>query len=132
MKMKREEILAIYEAGPEAVIKLVYSLLEINDNLQKNFQEQINKLMKQNIELQERVKYLEDQLNKNSSNSSKPPSTDGFNKPSPKSLRKKSNRKPGGQKGHPGFTLTMTETPDHIIVHPAAVCKDCGKLLAGV
>ncbi|MFT4665152.1 MAG: transposase [Polaribacter sp.] len=50
--------------------------------------------------LESRVKELEDQISKNSSNSSKPRSTDGFNKPAPKSLRGKSGLKAGGQKGH--------------------------------
>ncbi len=50
--------------------------------------------------LQETIKDLQRQLNQSSRNSSKPPSSDGFNKPSPKSQRTKSGRKPGGQKGH--------------------------------
>lgn len=42
---------------------------------------------------------LKEQVNKNSSNSSLPPSTDGYQKPAPKSLRKPSGKKAGGQKG---------------------------------
>ena len=45
--------------------------------------------------LEARIKELEDQSSKNSRNSSKPPSSDGYQKPSPKSLRKKTNRKQG-------------------------------------
>jgi hypothetical protein len=56
---------------------------------------------------------MESRLNQNSRNSSKPPSTDFFKeKPNPKSLRKKSGKKPGGQSGHPGTTLEMTDNPD--------------------
>ena len=77
--MKREEILATYEAGPEAVIKLVNTLMAT-----------ITELKEQITALQERVKALEDQLNKNSRNSSKPPSTDGFFKP--RSQRQKSDK----------------------------------------
>ena len=50
-----------------------------------------------------RIKDLEDQLSKNSLNSSKPPSTDTpFDKPAPKSRRTKTGKKVGGQKGHEG------------------------------
>jgi hypothetical protein len=56
-------------------------------------------------ELRRQVKELKDRLALNSSNSSKPPSTDGLAKPAPKSLRPKTGRRPGGQPGHPGRTL---------------------------
>lgn len=52
--------------------------------------------------LEKRIKTLKDQLSKNSRNSSKPPSSDGYSKPSPGNSRKKSTRKPGGQKGRMG------------------------------
>ena len=52
-------------------------------------------------DLRRQVKELKDRLALNSANSSKPPSTDGLAK-APKSLRKKTGRKPGGQPGHPG------------------------------
>lgn len=82
-------------------------------------------LLKENVELKQRVKVLEDQINKNSRNSSKPPSSDGLKKPVPKSLREKGKRSVGGQDGHPGHTLRMVETPDHIIVYSVDFCK-CG------
>lgn len=75
--------------------------------------------------LEKRVKELEDQLSKNSSNSSKPPSTDGFKKSPPKSLRKKSGKKPGGQKGHKGTTLKMVSKPDKVELHKVDVCENC-------
>ena len=56
------------------------------------------------LDLMERVEALEQKLAKNSRNSSKPPSSDGFNKPKPKSLRKKGRRKSGGQPGHSDLT----------------------------
>lgn len=82
-------------------------------------------LLKENAELKQRVKALEDQINKNSRNSSKPPSSDGLKKPAPKSLREKGKRSVGGQDGHPGRTLRMADTPDHIIIHPVSSCP-CG------
>jgi len=81
--------------------------------------------------LTERVVKLESQQNKNSRNSSKPPSSDGFrkSKPSPKSLRKKTGRNSGGQPGHPGKTLHMEEHPDEIIEHKLTHCPITGKSL---
>lgn len=76
-----------------------------------------------------RIKELEDQLSKNSSNSSKPPSTDQKEKPSPKSLRPKTGKKPGGQKGHKGETLLVSEYPDQTIVHKVDCCTNCAKNL---
>jgi len=64
---------------------------------------------------------------KDSDNSSMPPSKDE-NKPSrTKSLREKSNRKAGGQPGHEGKTLEMTDASDEIIEHCACFCLGCGK-----
>lgn len=79
--------------------------------------------------LEARIKELEDQVSKNSRNSSKPPSTDTFFKP-PKSLRKKSGKIVGGQKGHSGDTLKMVESPDEIVFHKVGCCENCQKELS--
>jgi transposase len=71
------------------------------------------------------IQELRDQLAKNSRNSSKPPGSDGLSKPRTRSLRKKSGRRSGGQKGHKGHTLKMAEQPDHIRVHKAPICSHC-------
>lgn len=89
----------------------------------------IQELRQQIIELKAENQKLKDQLSKNSRNSSKPPSSDGYNKPNPKSLRKKSGRKTGGQKGHPGSTLKAVEHPDRIIEHDVFACLYCGEKL---
>lgn len=105
--MTRDEIRAVYRQGEEAVISLVEALLE------------------RIAFVEERVKHLEQQIAKNSSNSSKPPSTDGLKKPAPKSLRTPSGKKSGGQPGHEGNTLARVENPDHVVIHPVNTCR-CG------
>lgn len=79
----------------------------------------------------ERIQKLEDQLARNSRNSGKPPSSDGYDQPAPrpKSLRKRSRRKSGGQPGHPGETLRMVEKPDIVKVHRVQECQHCGQSL---
>jgi transposase len=73
-------------------------------------------------------KKLKEQLGMNSQNSSKPPSTDGFNKPQPKSLRKPSGKKAGGQTGHKGSGLKLMKKPDETYDHYPDSCKSCPKL----
>lgn len=73
----------------------------------------------------ERIRTLEAQIAQNSRNSSLPPSSDGYTKPVPKSQRKKSGRKSGGQAGHMGHTLEQVDTPDDIKIHPLKKCP-CG------
>ena len=75
--------------------------------------------------LAERIQKLEDQLAKNSQNSGKPPSSDGFDKPAPRSLRKRSRKRSGGQKGHIGYKLEMVKKPDHIKKYKVAGCAHC-------
>src|SRR5659263_403929 len=88
LNITSEEILAVYEAGPEAVITLINRILAEN---QKIIEQQATRIS----ELEERVKSLEVTLNKNSTNSSKPPSTDNLarEKPNPKSSRIKTGKK---------------------------------------
>lgn len=114
--MKYEDFLDIYHTGPEAVFEMLESMSKMIALLE----EQVSEIPA----LRERVAELEAQLNMNSHNSSKPPSTDEFSKP--KSRRKKSGRLSGGQKGHPGHTLKKTANPDHIVVHRVDSCSSCG------
>jgi transposase len=79
--------------------------------------------------LQSQVADLAAQVKANSRNSSRPPSSDGLAKPSPKSLRGKSGRRPGRPKGQPGATMELTEHPDKKVRHRPAKCGCCGKSL---
>src|SRR5271157_2482981 len=77
--------------------------------------------------LKARLAELERKLGLNSSNSSKPPSSDGLKKePRVRSLREKSGKKSGGQQGHKGETLRQSEAPDAVIDHYPERCSKCG------
>jgi transposase len=92
-----------------------------------NKQQEIIKKQEAKIrELEFRIKELEGRLHQNSSNSHKPPSSDGLKKVI-KNNRVPTNRKSGGQKGHEGKTLKMVEHPDKIIFHSVKGVCDCGK-----
>lgn len=84
---------------------------------------QENNFLKQQLE-----KY---QIPKNSSNSSKPPSSDFPKIQKTQSLRTPSGKKPGGQPGHEGTTLKMTDTPDTVQKHSPNYCTCCGEDLHG-
>jgi transposase len=82
--------------------------------------------------LRAEVAELRRQLGLNSQNSSRPPSSDSpFVKPAPKSLRRRSGRRPGGQQGHPGSTLAQVADPDSTVRHEPGPCAGCGAGLAG-
>jgi transposase len=79
------------------------------------------------VELRAEVADLRARLSANSRNSSRPPSSDGLAKPpAPKSLRRRSGRKPGGQSGHEGRHLEFATRPDDVVVHVPARCGGCG------
>ena len=110
-----EEALKIYKSGLEAVVKVLCE-----------FSQAIVELQGENQGLRIRVSELEQNLAKNSRNSSKPPSSDGFLRPAPRSLREPSERKPGGQPGHEGTTLKMVEEPDQVQWHRVESRCECG------
>jgi len=76
-----------------------------------------------------KVQALAAQMKANSRNSSKPPSSDGLAKPSPKSLRGKSGRRPGRPEGQPGATMALSDHPDKVVRHRPKACSCCGKSL---
>lgn len=107
-----EEARAIYRLGEDAVVELIHSM-------NQNF-----------IIVAKRIQVLEDQLAKNSSNSGKPPSSDNpFDKPAPKSQRKRHGRSTGGQPGHEGHTLKVVADPDYEVIHRVKSCQHCQRSL---
>jgi transposase len=104
--LTREEFDKIYDQGKDAMYALFLTAIS-------------------------RIEELEQRLGMNSTNSSKPPSSDGYTKPNPKSFREKTGKKTGGQKGHPGATLAPKEVPDIIVTHEPERCA-CGHNLSDV
>src|SRR5680860_1454232 len=85
----------------------------------------------ENRALTERVAQLEARLGRNSRNSNTPPSAEGYSKAPPRSSRRSTGRKPGGQPGAPGATLSQVSDPDEVVVHSPSACGGCGGSLAG-
>lgn len=104
--MTREEILAVYDQGPDAVVALVESLLS------------------RLTTLEERLHTLEGRLRQDSHNSSKPPATD-VRRRRPRSLRTASGRPSGGQPGHVGQHLPPVSSPDQTVIHRPTHCAHC-------
>src|SRR6266853_387323 len=100
-------------------------------SLPAEVEELIASLKRQIAALQAEVADLRRQLGQDSSNSSKPPSSDGLKK-KPRiagSLRGRSGKASGGQKGHKGGTLRQVADPDHVVGHEASACCHCGSPL---
>ena len=94
--------------------------------------QQLSIALEQNQQQAERIEELLQRIDeltckgKNSQNSSKPPSSDGYGKkPAPKSLKKPSGKKQGGQSGHKGSSLKITREPDEVVPHYPVVCQGC-------
>lgn len=105
--------------------ELIYKILDQEDLLVQQ-EKTILKQERTIVEQKDRITELESRLNQNSQNSSKPPSSDLFEKRTPKAnTREKTNRKPGGQPGHVGTTLQAVEKPDLIEIHNVVECEHC-------
>ena len=109
-----DDVHAAYGQGEAAVLALVGTLTALI------------------LDLQARVNALEDQRGKNSRTSSKPPGSDGLQKPRTRSLRTRSGKKKGAQPGHEGHTLHAVAQPDYDQLHPVERCGACGASLRDV
>src|ERR1700733_1833469 len=110
----------VFDSLPESIRSYIRYLETIIQQQQVQIQQ-----------LQARVHDLENRLSKNSSNSSKPPGSDGLKK-KPKSLRDKSGKKPGAQQGHVGKGLEQIANPNSIVNHAPTSCYGCGLNLSQV
>jgi transposase len=102
-----EEIRAVYRQGEEATIALIETLVATIRALEA------------------RIQMLEDQLVKDSHNSSKPPSSDGMKRGAKHGMQKSSGKTSGGQKGHTGHRLEMVSEPRHMKEHKVRSCCRC-------
>src|SRR5450756_1672689 len=87
-------------------------------------------LRERNRLLSEEVAELRRRVDQNPRNSHRPPSSEGYAKPAPRSRRERTDRQPGGQPGHPGATLGQVATPAERVRHRPEVCAGCGAALA--
>ncbi len=111
MALTREQVEAVYDQGKEAMVALILGLAE------------------QVVALQEENAALKARLGKDSSNSHRPPSSDGMRRRTV-SNREASGRTKGGQVGHKGSTLMQTAEADLVMVHRPAQCSGCKAALA--
>src|SRR3989442_8784423 len=117
-----QEIHAAFEQGESAVRDLVHDLAK-----------QIEELAQQLAKQGEALQTVQARLAKNSRNSSKPPSSDGYGKIKRTERLRKSGEKPnGGQPGHEGHALSASDTPDRIETHAVERCVHCQAPLVGI
>jgi transposase len=127
--MDESKIIATYTEGINAVITVVK---DMNSQIQSlagtitNLNEKLVSLESSSAKQAMKIAELEARLNKNSSNSSKPPSGDGYGKKPPKNSRKKSGKTTGGQLGHVGKTLEKVQNPNEVVEFKIQESCDCG------
>ena len=119
---KKKEIRTAFAEGEEAVVALFSSITAQVEELAAQLKKQAGIL-----------KDLQARQSKNSRNSGKPPSSDGYKKKNrTASLRKPGQKPNGGQPGHKGHTLERSETPDHTETHKPDACENCQTSLEDV
>jgi transposase len=124
---KLPELASIMEVpkGYVLISEEEFLFLKVNIQLVQELNRKVKLLTEENEQLKQRLNDLENRLNKNSTNSHKPPSTDAFRKPI-QNNREKSGKKAGAQNGHKGTTLKMVDDPDQIIKHAVHGFCSCG------
>src|SRR5260221_13982263 len=115
----REENQALRERA-----SLQQETIDVQQTVIDQQQRLIEGLQQQTELLTGQVQALQERLKKDSHNSHLPPSSDRFHR-QPKSLRKSSGKTPGGQAGHPGSTLMLSQTPDLVMRHTVEQCQHC-------
>lgn len=122
---------AFEQSGLDGVCRLFVGLLNGQaERHQREMAEMEKRHQAVVARLEARIAELEKRLGKNSSNSSKPPSSDGLKRT--RSLRSNtSGRKPGGQPGHPGERLHPSAKPDEVVSLPLEQCPQCQGDLSG-
>lgn len=128
VKLTPNQVHTMSKGDPE-IADYFNSLFHVIAEQAQQIERQNEQLEKQALKieiLEKRVHELERQLGSNSSNSSKPPSSDGLRKPV--NLRTPGGKK-GAPKGHRGETLCQVEHPDEVVVLPLHICPDCQSAL---
>lgn len=110
-----DEICAAFEKGQAAMLDLFHDVAA-----------QVVELAQQLAKQSELLQELQARVDKNSRNSSKPPSSDGYGKVKrTTSLRKSGDKPNGGQPGHEGQTLMAAAHPDRVETHEVLNCRHC-------
>jgi transposase len=129
LKSKAPKDLSLLVETQSFMIKLILEMSSTVMSENKELREQISALGKSIEELQDIIRDLKSQLNQNSNNSSKPPSSDGYKKsPKKRSLRVSTGANVGGQKGHKGAHLSVPHAPDEVKCHIPKKCQCCPNL----
>ena len=111
--------------------RTVADLMKENKADRAEFEATVGRLQKRVDRLEQENATLRSRLDKNSKNSSKPPSSDSFHKPASRdrSLRESSGRPQGKQAGSAGVSLPMTQAADRVLRHEPSNCRGCGSSL---
>ena len=113
------------------LLRTVADLMKENQAERAESRATIDRLEKRIDRLEQENATLRSRLDKNSKNSSKPPSSDSFRKPAcrDRSLRESSGKPQGKQRGSTGVSLPMTDSPDRVLRHEPSTCRGCGSSL---